>query len=55
MITYAKTILEINPLAEFSMTNLLDLSTIEWKDGTTPISAEDIQSCLLYTSPSPRD
>ena len=44
MITYTKAICEINNQAEFSMTNPLDLSTIEWKDGTTPISVEDIQA-----------
>jgi hypothetical protein len=44
MITYAKTILEINPQAEFNMTNPLDVSTIEWTEGTAPISKEDIQA-----------
>ncbi len=44
MITYVKAILEINPQAEFSMTNPLDVSTVEWKEGTTPISVEDIQA-----------
>ena len=44
MITYAKTILKINPQAEFSMTNPLDVSTIEWTEGTAPISVEDIQA-----------
>ena len=44
MITYTKAICEINNQAEFTMINPLDLSTIEWKEGTTPISAEDIQA-----------
>tara|TARA_R100000329_G_scaffold40626_1_gene38054 strand:+ start:50 stop:298 length:249 start_codon:yes stop_codon:yes gene_type:complete len=43
MITIAKTITQINPNAEFSLSNN-DISTIEWREGTTPISAEDIQA-----------
>ena len=27
----------------------------DWKDTFGPIETEEIKSCLLYTSPSPRD
>jgi len=43
MITMLDAIIKINPKAECNI-NGNDLSTIEWKDGTTPISAEDIQA-----------
>ena len=43
MITISKAIREINPQAEYSIDNN-DISTIEWTNGTTPISAEDIQA-----------
>ena len=44
MTTYIKAILAINPTAECSLLDKNDLSTITWYDGTTPISAEDIQT-----------
>ena len=43
MITIMKAILKINPNAECSIDGD-DLSTIEWKDGTTPIATADIQA-----------
>ena len=44
MATYTQAILAINPTAECSLLDKNDLSTITWFDGTTPISAEDIQT-----------
>ena len=44
MTTYIKAILAINPTAGCSLLDKNDLSTITWFDGTTPISAEDIQT-----------
>jgi hypothetical protein len=43
MITMAQAILKINPNAEFTKDGE-DLSTLEWKDGTTPIATADIQA-----------
>ena len=43
MITMLKAILKINPTAEFNIDGN-DLSTIVWKDGTTPIATADIQA-----------
>tara|TARA_Y100001972_G_C7576999_1_gene289480 strand:+ start:653 stop:892 length:240 start_codon:yes stop_codon:yes gene_type:complete len=39
----SQAILKINPNAEFTKDGE-DLSTIEWKDGTTPIPVEEIQA-----------
>ena len=44
MITYMKTICEMNNEVEFTMTDPTDLSTIEWKEGSTPIPLADIQA-----------
>ena len=38
-----KAILQINPNAEFTYKND-DINTIEWHNGTTPISKADIQA-----------
>jgi hypothetical protein len=43
MITYAKVIATLNPQAEFAINNN-DLSTLEWRNDTAPISVEDIQA-----------
>ena len=43
MITMLQAIRKINPKAECNIDGN-DLSTIEWKDGTTPIPTEDIQA-----------
>jgi hypothetical protein len=43
MISITKTILQINPNAEFEIADN-DLSTIQWKEGTTPIATADIQA-----------
>jgi len=43
MITYLLAISSINSTAECSISNN-DLSTIKWREGTTPISTEDIQA-----------
>ena len=40
-----KAILQINPNAEFTYKND-DINTIEWHNGTTPISKSDIQAQL---------
>lgn len=42
-ITYSKAILAINSSAEFDYIND-DLSTINWLNGTTPISVADIEA-----------
>lgn len=42
-ITYSKAILAINSSAEFNYIND-DLSTINWLNGTTPISVADIEA-----------
>ena len=44
MITYMKTICKMNSEVEFTMTDPTDLSTLEWKEGSTPIPLEDIQA-----------
>jgi len=43
MITIAEAIKSINPNAEFVYTEE-DINTIEWHNGTTPISVSDIQA-----------
>ena len=43
MITIIDAITKINPSAEFSIDGN-DISSIKWKNETTPISAEDIQA-----------
>ena len=43
MINITKAILKINPNAEVSVTNN-DIDTIQWHNGTTPISKSDIES-----------
>ena len=43
MITIAEAIKSINPNAEFVYTEE-DINTIEWHNGTTPISVSDIES-----------
>ena len=43
MITMMRAILKINPSAECSIDGN-DLSTIEWRNGTTPIATADIQA-----------
>jgi len=43
MITIAEAIKSINPNAEFVYTEE-DINTIEWHNGTTPISISDIES-----------
>ncbi len=43
MITMLTAILKINPSAECSIDGN-DLSSIEWRNETTPISTEDIQA-----------
>ena len=43
MITMIQAIQKINPKAECNIDGN-DLSTIEWKDGTTPIPTADIQA-----------
>ena len=40
-----KTILKINPNAEFTI-NADDYNQITWKNGTTPISKEDIEAMI---------
>tara|TARA_A100001391_G_scaffold28887_2_gene15544 strand:+ start:1462 stop:1713 length:252 start_codon:yes stop_codon:yes gene_type:complete len=40
-----KAILKINPNAEFSV-NADDINQITWKNGTTPISKEDIEAMI---------
>ena len=45
MITIAKAIKAINPSAEFQYKEE-DFSTIEWMNGTTPISKEDVEAKL---------
>jgi len=42
----AKAVLAINPTANFSY-NSEDYSTIEWQNGTTPISKEDIDAKII--------
>lgn len=42
-ITYSKAILAINSNAEFDYIND-DLNTINWHDGTSPISISDIEA-----------
>ena len=43
MITIANAINKINPNAEFRYTDN-DINSIEWRNGTTPISASDIEA-----------
>ena len=43
IVTMMRAIQKINPNAQFSIDGN-DLSTIEWKDGTTPIATADIQA-----------
>ena len=43
MISISKAIKDINPNAEFSIDND-DFSSIQWHNGTTPISVADIQA-----------
>ena len=45
MTTIAKAIKAINPSAEFQYKEE-DFSTIEWMNGTTPISKEDVEAKL---------
>ena len=42
----AKAVLAINPTANFSY-NSEDYSTMEWRNGTTPISKEDIDAKII--------
>ena len=43
MITYIEAIKEINPNAEFTYSGN-DLTNLQWLNGTTPISVDDIEA-----------
>ena len=43
MITYIEAIKEINPNAEFTYSGN-DLNNLQWLNGTTPISVDDIEA-----------
>jgi hypothetical protein len=49
----ARAIKKINPLAEFRYEND-DINTIEWLNGTTPISVSDIQTKIAEL-PTPEE
>ena len=46
MKTILDAILSINPKAEVNLADAEDINTITWRNGTTPIPVEDIQTKL---------
>ena len=54
MTDYAAVLVANYPGAQWSLSGN-DYDTLEWYDDTPKPSQAELDACLLYTSPSPRD